>query len=628
MRITTTIILVLFLATVGSPAFAESRPNILWITVEDMSPTLGCWGDDYATTPNIDKFAQRAVRYTNAFATASVCSPARSTIITGCYATSLGTQRLRSGFKIPEAMKGFPALLRQAGYYCSNNVKTDYNASNAKDIVKASWNESGNTAHWRNRKDNQPFFAVFNYTVTHQSRTMAWPYDKFKAEVQSQLTPSEIHSPDDAPVPPYYPDTPVVRKTLARYYDCVTVMDKQVGALLDQLEEDGLTDDTIVFFYSDHGSGMPRHKRLLLDSGMHVPMLIHFPEEYRHLAPADPGEDTGRLVSFVDFGPTALSLCGVDIPEVMQGMAFLGKQAGAPRSFVYGARDRVDEAFDVARSVRNDQYLYIRNFMPHISYNQPSSYSDQSEIRQEIYRVVAGGKDAMTPAQWHYAGPNRPPEELYDVQSDPMNLNNLADTKEHAELLANMRVELKRWMLDTNDVGFLPESEAEARSKGKAPFEWRTDPKANPLEKLIQAASLVGNGQSSIDKQIRLLKDPDDAVRYWGCLALAAQPSLTNRASKALTRALNDQAACVRIEAAGALAKTPQRKAALDALAKELESTNLTDVLHAARTVELLDERAISLTDPMRNARTRAAGKGNMNMYIRFSVDAFIGDSE
>ena len=265
------------------------RPNILWITAEDMSPVLGCYGDKFAITPNIDQLAKESVRYTKAFASAPVCSPSRSCLITGCYPTSLSTQQMRSGFAIPKSMRGFPALLRQRGYYTTNNVKTDYNTGNYAEIIKSSWNESSATAHWRQRGDKaQPFFSVFNLMTSHQSRSMVWPYARFKEEVQSTLSPGDIHDPNKVPLPPYYPDTPLVRRELARFYDCVTAMDLQVGAILKQLQEDGLAENTIVFFYSDHGSGMPRHKRALLDSGMHVPLLIRFPKNGSTSPPANP----------------------------------------------------------------------------------------------------------------------------------------------------------------------------------------------------------------------------------------------------------------------------------------------------------------------------------------------------
>ena len=435
------------------------RPNILWITAEDMSPVLGCYGDKFAITPNIDQLAKESVRYTKAFASAPVCSPSRSCLITGCYPTSLSTQQMRSGFAIPKSMRGFPALLRQRGYYTTNNVKTDYNTGNYAEIIKSSWNESSATAHWRQRGDKaQSFFSVFNLMTSHQSRSMVWPYARFKEEVQSTLSPGDIHDPNKVPLPPYYPDTPLVRRELARFYDCVTAMDLQVGAILKQLQEDGLAENTIVFFYSDHGSGMPRHKRALLDSGMHVPLLIRFPQKWQHLAPGKPGSTTNRLVSFVDYAPTVLNLLGLPTPEAMQGEPFLGKDAAAPRRYVYGHRDRVDEVRDLARSVRDSRYLYIRNYMPHLGYNQPTVWPDSGEIRHEFYRLTDSKK--MTPAQWHFAGPTRPVEELYDCQVDPQNLKNLADSEAHQKVLKRLRNAHRKHITQTVDLGFLPESEA------------------------------------------------------------------------------------------------------------------------------------------------------------------------
>ena len=412
---------------------SANPPNILWITAEDMSPTLGCYGDAYATTPHIDALARQSTKYTHAFATAPVCSPSRACLINGCIATTQGTHAMRSEFPLPDEMLGFPAMLRRRGYFTSNNEKTDYNSAAAARIIDHSWDECGADAHWRGRKKDQPFFAVFNLMTSHQSRTMVWPYEQFQAEVQAKLSPGLIHDPDAAPVPPYYPDTPIVRKTIARFYDCVTVMDMQVGQLLRQLHDDGLDDNTIVFFYSDHGSGMPRHKRTLFDTGMRIPMLIRFPINHV-MRPTRPGATTDQLVCFEDFGPTVLSLAGApDLPRHMSGRPFLGPLAKdvPPRKFVFGHRDRVDEVIDMTRSVRSKDFLYIRNYMPHLSWNQASNWTDQGEIRQEFYEL-AGAGDA-TPAQFQFVGPRRPREALFDCRSDPLNLQNLAESQPHQE---------------------------------------------------------------------------------------------------------------------------------------------------------------------------------------------------
>ena len=363
-----------------------------------MSPVLGYLGDAYAITPNIDALALESVIYTNAFATAPICSPSRAALINGMIASVQGTHQMRSAYPLPDAWKGFPSYLREAGYYTTNNVKTDYNSGNASAITEASFDLNSDTADWRERNDGQPFFSIFNLMVSHQSRAMVWPYEQFIDEVQSQLSAEEIHEPESAPVPPYYPDTPIVRKTIARFYDCVTVMDKEVGHILQKLKDDGLWDDTIVFFYSDHGSGLPRHKRTALDSGMLVPLLVRFPEKYKHLAPAEPGTTTDRLVNFEDFGPTALSLANVLPPDYMQGIPFLGPFEGPERNYVFGHRDRVDEAIDMVRIVRNKRYLYVRNYMPHISYNQPVAYPDLGEIRAEFYTMATDSMMSSDPS--------------------------------------------------------------------------------------------------------------------------------------------------------------------------------------------------------------------------------------
>ena len=600
---------------------AEELPNILWITAEDMSPALGCYGDPYAITPHIDKLAGEGVRYTNAFATAPVCSPARSTLITGIYATSLGTQRLRSEFPIPAAVQGFPSYLRKLGYYTTNNVKTDYNSDDHQRLIEESWNESSDQAHWRGRKDQQPFFHIFNDMVTHQSRSMVWPYEEFVSKVQSQLSPEKSHDPDEVSVPPYYPDTPVVRTTLARFYDCVSVMDQHVGELLDQLEEDGVAENTIVFFYSDHGSGLPRHKRNLQDTGMRVPLIIRFPEKWQHLAPAQPGESVDRLVSFVDFPPTVLNLLGQPIPEYMQGTPFLGEKAAEPRQYIYGARDRVDEAYDLARSVRDPRWLYIRNFKPHLSYNQPSAYSDLGEIRDEITELAAKGKLQEGP-QLAYAGPVKPLEELYDTENDPLCLKNLAALPEHKDRLSRLRNEQKQWSMKMRDLGFLPEDVALTLSQETPLIDL---PKNYPLGEIRQAAELVGAGKERITEMVACFASENPAVRYWGAVALNAMGQDAMPAKRVLEKMLSDNTASVRIEAASALSNLGETQSALQLLSKELESDNLISALMACRAIEFMGSDAKSAIPAMQAASERAkAGQGDYHMFIGFSADAFL----
>ncbi|HPM83500.1 MAG TPA: sulfatase-like hydrolase/transferase [Candidatus Anammoximicrobium sp.] len=600
------------------------RPNILWITAEDIGPHLGCYGDGYAVTPNLDRLAQEGVRYTHAFATAPVCSPARSCLITGLYATSLGTQHLRSEFPIPSAFRGYPSYLRAAGFYCTNNVKTDYNTANEGAIIAASWDACSGKAHWRTRRSGQPFFAVFNLMVSHQSRASVWSFEQFEEMISKVLTPDERHDPARAPVPPYYPDTPTVRRTLARYYDCVTAMDKEVGRILAELDADGLAEDTIVFFYGDNGMGLPRGKRTLYDTGLHEPLIVRFPKKFQHLAPAAAGQAVDRLVSFVDFAPTVLSLSGLQPPVHVQGTAFLGPHAGPPRQYVYGARDRVDEAYDMARSVRDRRYLYIRNYRPHLSWNQPEGFSDNADMRREITRLAAAGQ--LGAVQLTYAGPAKPREELYDTDADPHQVHNLASSSDHRDVLERMRKLHRQWVLETRDLGFLPEAEVWSRCAGRTPWEMARDPDLYPLPRLLSAAELVGQ-PGAVSRQIELLADADPGVRYWAAVGLHAAGREASSGREALRQASKDPSASVRVEAAGALISWGEAEAALPVLIAGLQSEQLDVALHAARTLQLAGEPARPAAPVMKQvlaAAKRPESRAPQYLFLEFSLQAAI----
>lgn len=603
---------------------AADRPNILWLTAEDLSPHLGCYGDADATTPRLDAFARQSLRFDRAFATAPVCSPARSCLITGMFATSLGTQRLRSKFPVPEEVIPFPSLLRQAGWYCSNNVKTDYNVRDEAAFIRAAWDECSGKAHWRTRRKDQPFFAVFNFMTTHQSRTSVWPHEEFEREIRSKLAPAERHDPTRITPPPYYPDAAESRRAWARYHDCITLMDRQVGEILDQLQADGVAEDTIVFFFGDHGMGMPRGKRCLHDSGMRVPFLVRFPKKWEQLAPSQPGSATDRLVSFVDFAPTVLSLCGIPAPSHFQGCAFLGAHAAEPREFVHGARDRVDEAFDVSRSVRDGRWLYIRNFMPHLPWMQPESFSDGSTFRRELKRLAA--ENALPPAARPYASAPRPLEELYDTAADPHQLHNLSSDAAHVAHLQRMRADLRRWQLDTRDAGFFTEPDLWSTLKpGETPRAITADPARYPLKRLLDVADAVGREDAG-PKQRESLLDADPAVRYWAAVGLHSHTSPDDADRASLRQALADASPTVRIEAAAALARHGETGPAMPVLVAGLRHETREVVLHAARALERLGPTAKPLHPEMRDAlaKAREAQKAgdDIAMFVRFSLEA------
>lgn len=464
-------------------------PNILWISAEDLSPNLGCYGDTYAVTPNIDNFATQAVRYTNVYSHSPVCAPARSGIITGMYPTTIGTHQMRCKGVLPAYVKCFTEYLRAAGYYCTNNVKTDYQF----DPPQTAWDECSNKAHWRNRPQGQPFFAVFNIITSHESQIRNRSSQMLRRI--NGLQPHEKHDPAKAILPSYYPDTPLVRQDWAQYYDVVTLMDKEAGDILKQLEDDMLADNTIVWFWGDNGRGLPRGKRWIYDSGIKVPLIIRIPEKFRMFASPsspdtlNPGIVNDDLVAFIDFAPTMLSLTGIKIPKHIQGQPFLGPQKAKPRKYIFAARDRMDEAYDLIRGVRDKRYKYIRNYMPHITYAQDIEYMNQMPTMQEMRRLNVEGK--LTGPQKLYFLETKPIEELYDTAADPDEVNNLAADPEYKAILQRMRKVHQKWMKDTGDVGLIPEPEFDELKRPDGKFQTTAQPSFHPASKAVAEGTLV-----------------------------------------------------------------------------------------------------------------------------------------
>ena len=589
-----------------STLLASDRPNILWLSCEDISPHLGCYGDPQATTPVLDQLAWDGMRYENAFVTAGVCAPCRSAIISGMYQTTLGTHHMRCKARLPDHVKLFPQYLREAGYYCTNNSKTDYQLVSTP---KETWDESSGKAHWRKRKDkNQPFFAVFNYTGCHESGIAST--SKYES-VTKGLPPSHLHDPGKLTLPPYYPDTPVVREDWKRYYDVISAMDRWAGGLLKQLEEDGLADNTIVLFWSDHGVGLPRAKRWLYDSGMHVPLIIRIPEPLRQSGQGVPGTVTDELVSLIDLAPTMLNLAGIEILNHMQGRAFLGDKLTPQRQFVYGARDRMDERYDIIRAVRDKRYKYLRNYEPFKTYYQYMNTPEKGATMREIRRVDAEGD--LPPAAQLFMAPTKPVEELYDLEKDPHELHNLADSPNHQEILTRMRKAHLEWVLETKDLGLMPEPEIverERRLNNRFGILRQTGGETL-MQQLRDSASLALEGTDALPQLVNTLSNEDAAVRYWAAIGLGNLGAEAVAAKGRLLKALNDPSPSVRIAAARALCIMDCEDKALPVLIEELGSEREWVRLNAAIVLDGIGDKARPAIPALKEAL-----KDKKNKYV------------
>ena len=517
----------------------SAQPNILWLTSEDHGPEMGCYGDKVARTPNVDALAAKGMIFKKAWSVAPVCAPARTAIISGLYPSSTGGLHMRSMVPMPAGTKMYPQFLGEAGYYCTNNSKTDYNVREQGKV----WDESSNQAHWKKRGAGQPFFAIFNSTKSHESQIRTRPH-----------TP--ITKPEDVRVPSYHPDTPEVRQDWAQYYDKVSEADADAGKRLQELAEAGLADDTIVFYYGDHGSGMPRSKRWPCNSGLHVPMVVYFPEKWHHLAPKEysAGGQSDRMVSFVDLAPTLLSLVGIKPPEWMQGHAFAGPHQTEPQPFLYGERGRMDERMDLVRSVTDGRYVYLRNYYPHVSQAQRVAYQFETPTTRVWNQRFTEGK--TTPAQSLFWRTPKDSEALYDLQSDRDEVVNLTSSPEHKPILEKLRAAQREHLAKVRDVCFLPEHEMHRRSEGSTPYDTAHDPTKYPFEKILAAADLASGMDSTATPELARLMtdDADSAVRFWGALGLLMRgESAEHDQSAALLQALEDPSLDVRIPAAQSL---------------------------------------------------------------------------
>lgn len=531
------------------------RPNILWLTCEDNHVSwVGCYGNPHAETPNIDRLAKEGFQYMNAYANAPVCAPSRSTWITGMLAISNGTFPMRSRNPIPHGrIPYYPDLLKANGYYVGNDNKTDYNIGGRAD--HACW-DNPKKVNWEQLKNNQPFFQVINFFSSHESQAQG-------------SVENTAHNPADTQLRAYHPDVPDMRKNYAKYHDAMKRMDGQVGAALKKLEAMGLAENTIVIHNSDHGGVLPRSKRYLFQSGLHTPLIIRIPERYKHLYPKQkPGMKVEQLVSFVDMPKTWLSLAGSQIPETMQGVVFLGPDQEPERDLHFAFRGRMDERVENARAVCDGNYLYIRNYMPYVPWMQHLDYLWKMKASQAWEAEVKAGRASEVQAR--FFSPKGWTEELYDMQKDPDNINNLIGNPEYGQIAARMRAGLRKQQIQFFDSGLIPECEMVKRAKehNLTIYDMVRDPNLYDVPALLDAADLaLAQDPKNIPVLIELVKCSDAGLRYWGvvgCFLLNYQV-----AGKLADK---DESHAVRAMAAWLLIRTGEEKAGLAILEDLIES--------------------------------------------------------
>jgi len=472
----------------------KNRPNIIWLVAEDQSPEwFPMYGDSTISLPNLESLSKDAVIFDNAVSPVPVCAPARSSLITGMYPSTLGTHNMRTHTPwrevnepsldslpsyspvVPDGIKMFTEYLRKEGYYTANGPKEDYNFAK----TDAAWDESSTERHWRKRKEGQPFFAVFNFSVCHESQI--WQRGKDSLYVDTETIS----------VPPYFPDTETVRHDMAVNYSNLKRLDDQIGEILADLKEDGLYENSIIFFYGDHGGPLPRHKRALYDTGLKVPLIIKLPKS------ENAGSRDNRLISFIDYAPTVLSFANIEPPKVMQGKAQFGHfEADKKPQYTFHTSDRFDEIYDRLRAVRSARYKYIKSFNTNLSHALPVAYREQMPMMAELRQRYKDGKLNENQARW--LEPTKPEEELYDLQKDPYELENLAAKPELKDTLQYYRAVLNDWIKETNDLGEFPERDLMAR--------WLVDGKQPQLAPIEIEETDIG---------IELISTKSDATLVW-----------------------------------------------------------------------------------------------------------------
>ncbi len=569
----------------AQPTTTADRPNILWLTCEDNSASwVGCYGNENATTPNIDKLATEGFQYMHAYATGTVCAPSRSSWITGVMALSMGTHPMRCSYDIPnDIIKYYPDYLKERGYYTGNFYKTDYNIGSRK--AEDCWDDCNQDAppNWENLKQKQPFFQVFNLKRSHESNAFGDVYNT-------------RHDPKKVKLPTYHPDVPGMRENYALYEDAMENMDSDFGEVIQNLKEAGLYENTIIIYNSDHGGVLPRSKRFLFQNSLHCPLIIRIPEKYKHLWPAEkPGTKIDRLVSFIDMPKTWLSITGSTVPDYMQGKIFLGPQTEPEQEYHFAFRARTDERLDNARAVSDKHYLYIRNYMPYTPWMQHLDYIWNLEAAKAWDKAITDG--TANSAQAKFFSPRGASEELYDMQNDPDNVNNLVDNPEYSQVLKKMRKQMRQKQEEIFDAGLIPETECArmAKENNTTMYEMARNPKLYNVPALLDAADLALEQNPKNQKELySMLNSKDIGIRYWGIVG-----SFLINNKEAGIKALNDKSHEIRAMAAWLLIRTGEKEKGFACL-NNLIDQNSYAILTVLNIVDWLGEEGRNLMPAVR----------------------------
>ncbi|MBN1807130.1 MAG: sulfatase-like hydrolase/transferase [Sedimentisphaerales bacterium] len=570
----------------------DSRPNILWIMTEDISPDLSCYGTPAVQTPNLDKLADQGVRFTNAFTTSPVCSTSRSAMITGMHQSSIGAHHHRShrgdGYVLPEPVKPITEYLRQAGYFTAN-VKTA--AQDVRGSGKTDFNFRLDNAFdgddWNQRHIDQPFFAQLSISITHRGRQ----WDGLEKKLENPVNPKKVK------LPPYFPDHPIARKDWATYLNSIQMLDIYIGKILQRLESDGLADNTMVIFIGDHGRCHVRSKQWLYDAGIRIPLIVRWPGKLK------PGHVNSDLVSAIDISATILKIAGIQPPKYMQGRIFIGSDA-TKRDYIFASRDRCDETIECIRCVHDKRYSYIRNYMSYRPWMALNLYKDTGyPVRNLLRKLHAEGK--LTTAQTKFMAPTKPPEELYDLENDPHELNNLADSPEHRNILKRMRAAHINWMHQIGDTGLIPEPELEEMylRHGKSYNNMAQPENQNLINRIREIIEISEQGKSAIPQLIHAMQDNRPSVRFWAAIGLGNMNSDAEPARIVLQQALHDKSASVRIAAARAFCRMGKTAQVLPLLIKELKNKDNKIARHyAALELEDIGDKVREFKEDIRAA--------------------------